>query len=233
VIGALFLGACSVNVTHGSGHIITEDRSVSGFHAVELTALGDLTITQGDKESLSVQADDNLMKLIHTDVVNGVLKISFDGSVWSSYYVSGESIKFHLTVINLDDLRFSGAGKITVENLKTTDLSATLNGAGTLSLDNLSVDQLTVQLAGAGSLNADGKTTSQTINLSGVGSYQAADLQSTNATISLSGLGSATLWVVDNLDVQISGAGSVSYFGEPTIVKNITGLGSLVNSGTK
>jgi len=102
-----------------------------------------------------------------------------------------------------------------------------------MSLSHLTADKLTVQLSGAGSLNADGAVTSQDINLSGVGSYSAADLKSITASVSLSGVGSATVWVINTLDVTVSGAGSVGYFGEPQITKNVTGLGSLVNKGTK
>ena len=233
LIGSILLGACSISVVHGSGHIITENREVSGFHAVKLSALGDLTISQGDKESLTGQADDNLMNMIRTEVVNGVLEISFDNNTWTSYYLSGESIKFDLTVVNLDSISFAGAGKIMVQNLNVPNLSTTLTGAGSMALSHLTADKLTVQLSGAGSLNSDGTVTSQEINLSGVGSYQAADLQSADASVSLSGVGSATVWVTNTLDVTVSGAGSVGYYGEPVITKNITGLGSLVNKGTK
>ena len=233
LIGAVLLGACSISVVNGSGHIITENRTVSGFHAVKLSALGDLTITQGSTESLTVQADDNLMKLIRTEVVNGVLEISFANNTWTTYYLSGESIKFNLTVVNLDSISFAGAGKITVQNLTVPNLSTSLAGAGSMALSHLTTDNLTVQLSGAGSLNADGTVSSQEINLSGVGSYQAADLQSADASVTLSGVGSATVWVTNTLDVTVSGAGSVGYYGEPVITKNITGLGSLANKGTK
>jgi hypothetical protein len=233
LIGTLALNACSISVVEGSGHIITENRAVSGFHAVKLSALGNLTITQGTIESLTVQADDNLMKLIKTDVVNGVLEISFDNSAWTSYYLSGESIKFDLTTKNLDSISFAGAGKINVNNLSVPDLSTSLTGAGSMTLSHLTLDKLTVQLSGAGSLNADGSVTTQEINLSGVGSYSAADLKSSDTSVSLSGVGSATVWATNTLDVTVSGAGSVGYYGDPQITKHVTGLGSLVNKGTK
>jgi hypothetical protein len=233
VIGSFLLGACSISVVRGSGHIITEKREVSNFHAVKLSALGNLNITQGTAESLTIQADDNLIEMIKTDVVNGVLEISFDKNVWTSYYMSGESIKFDLTAVNLDSVSFAGAGKMNIEDLNVPSLAISLTGAGSLTLENLTTDQLSVLLSGAGSLSADGHVTSQTIHLGGVGSFQAADLKSSNAHIALSGLGSATVWVIDALDVEISGAGSVSYYGKPAITKNITGLGSLTNKGTK
>ena len=59
------LSACQefpkFNVVRGSGILITEDRPVSGFTAIQLDGAGRLFIVQGDSESLKIRADDNLM----------------------------------------------------------------------------------------------------------------------------------------------------------------------------
>ncbi len=233
VILAFALSACSVTVFHGSGNIISESRDVSGFHGVELTALGDLFIQQGDKEELRIQADDNLMQHIISTVHDGILTISFDDNQWSNFYTSGESIKFYLTVKDLDAIHFSGAGKISVEDVVSPNLSVSLNGVGSIYVENISTDNLNVNLSGAGDLSVDGVASNQNVNISGVGSYHAADLQSQSATITLSGAGSATIWVHESLDVQITGVGSVGYFGDPRITKSVSGLGSLMDKGTK
>ncbi len=233
ILLAVASSACSVTVFHGSGNIINETREVSGFHGVELTALGNLSIQQGDQEELRIQADDNLMHHIISEVRDGILIISFDDNKWSNFYTSSESIKFYLTVKNLDAIQFSGAGKITVEDVSSPTLSVSLNGVGSIYIENVTTDNLNINLSGAGDLSVDGIVTNQNINLSGVGSYHAADLDSQSATITLSGAGSATIWVEDSLDVHISGVGSVGYFGNPHITKSISGLGSLVEKGTK
>jgi hypothetical protein len=233
MIMAIALSACSVTVFHGSGNIINETREVSGFHGVALTALGDLSIQQGDKEELRIQADDNLMHHIVSEVHDGILMISFDDNKWSNFYTSSESIKFYLTVKDLDAIQFSGAGKVSVENVSSPTLSVSLNGVGSIYIENVTTENLNINLSGAGDLSVDGTAANQNINLSGVGSYHAADLESQSATITLSGAGSATIWVRDSLDVHISGVGSIGYFGEPLITKSISGLGSLTEKGTK
>jgi predicted small secreted protein len=230
---ALALSACSVTIFHGSGNIITETRVITDFHGVDLTALGDLSIQQGEKDELRIQADDNLMHHIISEVHDGILTISFDDNKWSNFYTSSESIKFYLTVKDLDAIQFSGAGKITVEDVSSPTLSVSLNGVGSIYIENVTADSLNINLSGAGDLSVDGIVTNQNINLSGVGSYHAADLDSQSATITLSGAGSATIWVEDSLDVHISGIGSVGYFGDPHVIKSISGLGSLIEKGTK
>ena len=67
----------------------------------------------------------------------------------------------------------------------------------------------------------------QEIELSSVGTYSAGGLESARARIALSGAGTATLWVTEELDVDISGVGSVDYYGDPVVAPEISGLGRL------
>jgi len=41
------------------------------------------------------------------------------------------------------------------------------------------------------------------------------------------------MWVDDELDAEISGAGSIHYYGSPAVTKQINGLGSVSRSGDK
>jgi len=50
-----------VSALIGSGYIVSEDRNVSGVTAVRLMTSGDLTIEQGNQESPTIEADDNLL----------------------------------------------------------------------------------------------------------------------------------------------------------------------------
>ncbi len=46
--------ACGLRVMKGSGIIETESRDVRGFDAIDFSGNGELTITQGDSESLTI-----------------------------------------------------------------------------------------------------------------------------------------------------------------------------------
>ena len=88
MIGLFFITACGSNtilgsreVIKGSGNVITESREVSGFNGVSHTGIGRVTITQGDTESLTIQADDNLMEYITSEVKNDTLELGFDENV--------------------------------------------------------------------------------------------------------------------------------------------------------
>lgn len=232
LVAVIGLSACSFTVINGSGHVITQERQVSSIHGVSLSAYGELNITQGSSESFSIQGDDNIVPHILTDVRNGVLFIQFDDK-WGSWYRSSEPIQFNLTVTNIDEITFSGAGSIKSNGLNVDSLSIQLTGAGDINMGNLDVKNVDVHLSGAGNVHLTGTADSQKLSLSGVGNYNTEDLKSNSASISLTGAGNANIWVTGTLDVHISGAGSVSYYGQPQITKEITGLGSLSQKGEK
>ena len=66
----------TIEAIRGSGNVITAPRSVSGFSSIQVNLGAELVLTQGNGESLNVEADDNLMPYILTDVHNGKLIVS-------------------------------------------------------------------------------------------------------------------------------------------------------------
>ena len=66
---ALSILACQVGGltgVRGSGSIIEEGREVGDFTGVALAGVGDLTIEVGERESLRIKAEDNLMPYLET-----------------------------------------------------------------------------------------------------------------------------------------------------------------------
>jgi hypothetical protein len=193
-----------ITIVKGSGNVQTESRSVSGFTQVSLSLIGSMTIEQSGEESLVIEAEDNFLPKIKTEVSGGRLNIT---AVSGTNFLPNKAIRYMLKVKTLDAIELNGAADIVVSNLSTDNLQVTVNGAGSITIS--------------------GNVARQQINLSGAGNYEAANLASKEARVTLTGLGSATLRVSDKLDVTISGAGSVNYIGDPAITKNITGVGSL------
>ena len=77
-------------------------------------------------------------------------------------------------------------------------------------------------------MDLSGSVDRQDVRLSGVGSYLAGDLVSQVANAELSGTGQMVLTVDRQLTVKISGAGTVSYSGDASVEKSITGIGQLI-----
>ena len=225
IISALTIFATSckwtIGLVRGSGDIETEERNVSGFHKVSLEGIGNLIVTQGDEESLVIEADDNIISLIRTDVFAHRLTIGFKRGY---NFIPTVKIKYYLTVIDLDKISLSGTGDIDCDNFSTDKLEFEISGAGDIDF-NINAESVETTSSGAGDINLAGKVDSQEIDISGVGKYDAEELESRECSISLSGAGSVTVNTSEELDISISGVGNIYYAGDPHITQDISGLG--------
>ena len=218
----------------GSGKIVTATREVNGFTAVDLKYPAQVTITQGANESLTITADDNLLPQLNTTVTGSVLTIENSESNWAQRVNATHTVQVNITVKNLSELRLSGAGSITANSLEAGDLRVSASGTGNVTLANINVTNLDLSLSGTGKITASGTAQSTTLHLSGVGSFDGADLATQNMDATVSGVGSATVWVKSALTADISGTGSIRYYGSPaSIDRHVSGVGSISSQGNK
>lgn len=226
LLGTFILSACdSLRVVRGTGNMTEDTREVSGFNAVELNGIGTIFIEQGDKESLRIEAEDNILKFLETEVDGSTLKLSMREGV---NVVPTQGIFYYLTVRDLEKIAVNGLGNVDLPDLTSQRLDLEINGGGEINVQNLETGQLDVGISGLGSLNLDdGQVQSQNIDISGGGSYEARDMPSDTAVVTINGLGSANLWAQEQLDVNISGGGAVLYAGKPQVNQTISGLGTV------
>ena len=78
---SLILSSCNFDINmnsgvRGNGQVQIEERTISeSFSAIKATEGLDVYLTQGNNESITIEADENLHDLIVTEVIEGVLKI--------------------------------------------------------------------------------------------------------------------------------------------------------------
>ena len=184
------------------GGTTSESRNVSGFVEVELNGVGNLSIRQTGSESLTVEAEADVISTLATEVANDRLII---GPKPGTSIHTTEPINYRLTVKDLNSLKVSGSGNVDAEGIST--------------------DELAVTISGAGNAKTSGRADSQIIDISGSGDYRAVALESKEAKIYVGGSGSAIVNVSDELDAEVSGSGYVEYIGEPTVNQEVSGAG--------
>jgi hypothetical protein len=212
--GAVLLTACEFNIAAfnpagitrvtGSGHVVAESRSVSGFSGLVVNGAGKVSIDRTGAESLSVTADDNLLQYIVTEVRGGKLVIEFKHNV-----VTGRvtALSFSLTVQDLNSIE--------------------LNGAAAVDAKNMVSDRLVVNVSGAGGIKLAGQVNQQDVLLNGTGAYDAENVEGKRATVTNNGAGFAVVRVSDELDATINGVGYIEYIGSPKVTKTVNGLGAI------
>ncbi len=222
--------ALNLQRIRGSGHVIQENRAVHGFNQVNFGGSGELDIRQGNEESLSIQADDNILPYIRSDVENGRLVIGFERGVSVS---TSSPIRYTLMVKDLNALDLSGSGKTHTGPLRSQDFNVRLSGSGEIRMDALDAATLAADISGSGNMEIPGKVDRQQVRISGSGRYHAPDLASQSADVVVSGSGDCTLRVEQNLSARISGSGSVEYYGNPSVTKRVSGSGSVRRLGDR
>jgi hypothetical protein len=214
-----------IGVPRGSGEAGQDVRDARGVREVALASLGNLYVELGEQEELRIEADENLLRYIETEVRGDTLTIRYRRGVALRPRLP---IEYHLTVKELNSVKVSGAGNVSLPEVASDQFVAEISGAGSIDLDELRADKLNVRISGAGNCEVlSGEVNDQVVSISGAGDYRAEDLDSNTAQVNLSGLGSATLLVREHLDVHITGAGSVRYRGRPTVEKHVTGVGNV------
>jgi hypothetical protein len=213
----------------GSGNIQTETRDAGAFTAICIEyPSAEIIIQQGDKENVEIEADDNLLPQLSTEVLSGRLTITSKQTDWNVSVNPSQPVKMTITARDLNEIVLSApVGDLEVNGLQTKTLKLVLSGGAQIKLNELQVDLLDSELSGAGDIQASGTANEIKLILSGLGNFDAADLKSDKATIELTGMGNATVRVERELAATVSGAGSVQYFGNPRVEQKVNGAGSV------
>lgn len=179
-----------------------ESRDVGGFEEVELRGIGDLSIRQTGSESLTIEAENDVLPKLESRVVGDRLLL---GPESGADIHTREPIVYELTVKNLSALEVLGAARVEADDIETARLAVTISGAG--------------------NVDTAGEAGQQEIDITGSGIYQAEDLHSKEVEIDIIGAGSAVVNVSEDLDAGISGVGSVEYIGDPAVKQDMNGAG--------
>lgn len=150
----------------GSGHAVTEGRTVPSFTAVELAGTNAVIVRVGSPRSVAVTADDNLVDHVSTTVRDGRLVIGDVGS-----FTTRAPMRVSVSVPSLDAVELSDTGSVTVRGVTTSPLAVSLSGTGTIDLRDLVARDATVVLDGTGDVRVHATGTLDA-TLTGTGSIR-------------------------------------------------------------
>ena len=213
----------------GSGNILSESRDTGPFEAISIEYPGaEITIQQGDKETVLIEADDNLLPQLSTEVLSDRLTIKSLQTNWKTSVDPTQPVKIIITARDLIEIDLPATVcDLKVNDLQSSTLKVVVSGGAQVRLNGIQVDVLDSVLSGAGDIQASGTAEEVKLILSGLGDFNAADLESKKADIELSGMGGATVRVEEELAATITGAGSIQYFGHPQVEQSVSGAGSV------
>ncbi len=197
----------------GSGNIKKESRETGAFTGLLLQGPMDVEISYGKDNKITIEADDNLLPYIETNVENNKLIIKTKKNIGIN---SRSKLVVHVYMTNISTLQLSGSGNIDgsgdFSNNGKTDIG--ISGSGNIKLRFERFDELELGLSGSGNIDLKGKTVNSiTASLSGSGNIECSDLVTNDVFAKISGSGNIKVNAQKSIDAKISGSGNVYYKG--------------------
>jgi hypothetical protein len=196
--------------TIGSGVLVTESSSLAAFDAVSVSGAVWVEVRQGDTDSVSITAEDNILPMLSAEVQGGRLVL---GPRPDAQLSPTELVVFRV-ICRCSDLReivASGASQVIVEGIDS--------------------EQLEVALSGASIASASGSAIHQVIGLSGASRFDGADLPGRIARVRASNASQAVVRIGEQLEASASGSSIIEYLGNPTVIANVSGGSAVVRIG--
>jgi len=222
-----FVASSTLSMAFTFTDIKKENRKITDFDKISMSIPADLYLTQGSKNEVVIEADEDILSKIETEVDGNKLIIRFEK--WYNYR-GIKSIKVYVTVKEITKLILSGSGDILSKSpIEAEKLGLVISGSGSILLDDLNVTNLYSVISGSGDIRVEGKNTASELEatVTGSGDIYAAGLEFKNADLTITGSGSIKAAVIDELDANITGSGRITYVGKPLIDANITGSGKI------
>jgi len=197
----------------GHGKVVTKERKTDSFTGVKVSSGIDVYLKQGNNESVSVEADENLHEYILTEVRNGVL------NVYSEYNIrDAERKRVYVTMKEVKSVKTTSAGDVFGESPINSDrLELSASSAGDIKLE-VTARKIDVDISSSGDITLTGETDYLRADLSSAGDFNAYELKAREADISVSSAGDADVNVSERITARASSAGDINYKGDPKYI---------------
>ena len=202
----------------GNGNVVTREVNVQPFDALSASGVFELKLSQGTKEQVKIEADENLQSLFEVNNDGTNLRIFMKKDV---NYTTKKKVRIYITFRNLKALNLNMVGNVSTDNkLSFTNLKLDNSSVGSVDLD-LTANDLDIHNKSVGTMTLSGKAQNAVVRHSGVGSFKASNLIVQTMDIEASGVGSAEVNAEKQLKVKDSFLGKVRNRGNATVKKKI------------
>lgn len=208
----------------GSGHVITEKRSVGGFTKLSVSSGIDVELRKGP-ESISVEADDNLMEFIETVVENGTLKIG----IRDRTSLNDVHIKVFVTANNVYAIKASSAASVEVKDQLTSSEKIVLDASSASNITtSVEAPEVSIEASSASEIKVSGRTRNVNANSSSASTIRAFELLSENTVAEASSGSSIDVFASVSLEANASSGSDIDYKGAAVTVKKQESSGGSV-----
>lgn len=211
------LMSCSFSGVVGSKNVIKQNRKITeNFKSIAVSTGIDLILSQGEKRDIIVEADDNIIDLLKTEVKDGVLRVYFDKSI-----VKAKAKKVYITIPTIISIvATSGAEVENKSEISGEEISLSASSGAEIDLV-LKYNKIICSASSGAEVEIKGGCNNLTLDASSGSNIEAKELLSKNVTVNASSGANIKTLVSENISADASSGGNINYYGEPK-VKNIS-----------
>lgn len=206
----------------GNGVVVEETREITEeFTEVSSSEGIDVFVTQGSDFDISVEADENILDLIGTDIRNGKLKIHAIENIGRA------TKKVYVTLPAVTGLYASSGSHLTAENMIQADKLHVDASSGAMLNANVKVTDMEIDASSGANITLSGNAKEVYVDGSSGANIKANDLMTLSCNADASSGANISIDVADNLTAEASSGGNISYKGNPSVQKNKSVSGSV------
>lgn len=218
-----------------------ENLSVSDFNGIDASYAFEITVKKGSTEALTIEANDDVMPYVRSEVKNGILYLYLEKDIPNS--VRNKTVNATVIMKDLEKVSLSGACKIKANdlftpktfnascsgassiaiNVNTGKLSIKASGTSELQINASVTDDTKMNLSGSSNVDLIGSAKSLSLDMSGSSNFKAGDFITETSTIKSSGSSKVLVNVTKTLNISSSGSSAVDYKGSPSVSVNSSG----------
>ncbi|WP_282056466.1 head GIN domain-containing protein [Maribacter luteus] len=230
LILALFLSSCGFDINFGdfgsgkkgNGNVTSETREItSEFTEVSASEGLDVYVTQGDEFGITVEADENIIDLIATDIKNDRLRIHAEENIGRA------TKKVFVTLPEIAALKSSSGAHLSTENMVNSDKLEIDGSSGANIQIEMNVSEVDIDASSGANLNLSGDSQTMYVDASSGANINAKKLTSKVCHADASSGGNVSVYVSDDLTADASSGGNISYSGDANVTKKKSVSGSV------
>ncbi|HOY37988.1 MAG: DUF2807 domain-containing protein [Bacteroidales bacterium] len=234
----------------GVGQLTSIEKDTRGVNGIEINDIIDVVLVKSDTAKIIIEAQENIIDLVSTEVDNGICKVEF---------VRGYNVRPTLPVTVyiytniISSIEIDGSGDLTTNGIFDTlgNLEIDINGSGNVDFAWLEANDIYLEIDGSGDINVTGNGQNMSTTIDGSGNlHMGTELAGTSFRINGSGDIFISGWSASNIlhidgsgdfygfdletettSVFIDGSGNAEVWATENLLVEIDGSGDVVYRG--
>ncbi|GGK46784.1 MULTISPECIES: head GIN domain-containing protein [Flavobacteriaceae] len=209
----------------GNRNVVSEDRVISdNFDEIKVQQGIQLFITQDNATELKVEADENIIDLLITEVKDNQLIIYFEKNVNRA-----KARNVFLNTATIKKIKASSGASVKSENtFQATSLDLDASSGSSIKV-YVNADDVTTETSSGANIKVYGKSQTFSGKASSGSSIDADELEAIDAYAKASSGANINVKVSGNLTAKASSGGDIDYEGSPTNINKDTSSGGSVS----